>query len=442
MKSLLLSLIMLLFSELSAQPQTPDWAANAVIYEVNIRQYTPEGTFASFQKHLPRLKELGVNILWLMPINPIGEKNRKGTLGSYYSVRDYKEINPEFGDKNTFKTLVDEIHKQGMFVIVDWVANHTAWDHPWVESHPDYYTKDSLGNFVPPVPDWADVIDLNYNNKELRNSMIDALCYWVREFNIDGYRCDVAGMVPTDFWNDARDELHKIKPVFMLAEWETADLHKKAFEMTYAWEIYRLMNKIYKGESTASDLQKQISNDQEKFPSYAYRMQFTSNHDENTWNGTEFDRLGKATEMFAVLTYIIPGMPLIYSGQEAGSNNRLEFFEKDLIDWKPDKFSEFYRELNKLKRENKALSVNDNKGKLDFIGSQKNINVLSIFRSYKKDKVMAFFNMSSHENEIILNDKKIRGTYIDFNNKEKTEISNKFTLTLEPWSYKLYYVTE
>jgi len=436
MKSLLLSLIMLLFSELSAQPKTPNWAANAVIYEVNIRQYTPEGTIASFQKHLPRLKELGVNILWLMPINPIGEKNRKGTLGSYYSVRDYKEINPEFGDKNTFKTLVDEIHKQGMFVIVDWVANHTAWDHPWVESHPDYYTKDSLGNFVPPVPDWADVIDLNYNNKELRNSMIDALCYWVREFNIDGYRCDVAGMVPTDFWNDARDELNKIKPVFMLAEWETADLHKKAFEMTYAWEIYRLMNKIYKGESSAPDLQKQISNDQKKFPSYAYRMQFTSNHDENTWNGTEFDRLGKATEMFAVLTYIIPGMPLIYSGQEAGSNNRLEFFEKDLIDWKPDKFSEFYRELNKLKRENKALSVNDNKGKLDFIGSQKNINVLSIFRSYKKDKVMAFFNMSSHENEIILNDKKIRGTYIDFNNKEKTEISNKFTLTLEPWSYK------
>lgn len=324
-------LIMILFIDLNAQLKTPDWAQNATIYEVNVRQYTPEGTFAAFQKHLPRLKELGVDILWLMPINPIGEKNRKGTLGSYYSVKDYKDINPEFGNKNDFKNLVDEIHKLGMYVIVDWGANHTAWDHNWVINHPEYYTKDSLGNFVPPVADWADVVDLNYDNTDLRKEMIDALCYWIKDFNIDGYRCDVAGMIPTEFWNNAREELDKIKPVFMLAEWETPDLHEKAFEMTYAWEIHKLLNSIYKGEKSPEDLKDLIVNDKRKFQDYAYRMLFTSNHDENTWNGTEFERLGEAAEMFAALTYVIPGMPLIYNGQEAGFNKRLEFFEKDEI---------------------------------------------------------------------------------------------------------------
>jgi cyclomaltodextrinase / maltogenic alpha-amylase / neopullulanase len=420
-----------------AQPKTPVWASSATIYEVNIRQYTPEGTFEAFQKHLPRLKELGVDILWLMPINPIGEKNRKGTLGSYYSVKDYKEINPEFGTKADFKILVDEIHKLGMYVIVDWVANHTAWDHQWVSDHPEYYTKDSLGNFVPPVADWADVVDLNYDNLNLRREMIDALSYWVKEFNIDGYRCDVAGMVPTEFWNTAREELDKIKPVFMLAEWETSDLHETAFEMTYAWETHKMMNNIYKGEKSAGDLRNLMLEDQKKFQDYAYRMQFTSNHDENTWNGTEFERLGDAVEMFAVLTYIIPGMPLIYNGQEAGFNRRLDFFEKDLITWKESEFSELYSRLNKLKKTNKALLNGKHGAEIEFMNFEDNDNILALIRDNGKSKVIGLFNMSSEEVKLDFNSSKISGLYNDFENNLIFEIKDKLSIVLKPWSYKL-----
>jgi glycosidase len=421
------------------QPKTPDWASTATIYEVNIRQYTPEGTFAAFQKHVPRLKELGVDILWLMPINPIGELNRKGKLGSYYSVKDYKEINPEFGNKNDFKNLVDEVHKQGMYLIVDWVANHTAWDHPWVKEHPDFYTKDSLGNFIPPVADWADVIDLNFDNKEMRNEMTSAMKYWVKEFNIDGYRCDVAGMIPTEFWNKVRVELDNIKPVFMLAEWDTPDLHEKAFEMTYGWDIHRMMNKVYKGEKSASDLKKLVLDDQKKFQDYAYRMQFTSNHDENTWNGSEFERLGDAAEMFAVFTYVIPGMPLIYNGQEAGFNKRLDFFEKDLIDWKESDFTKFYSKLNIIKEENKAIWNGLNGGSIDFIENSKDENGIVILRNNLDNKLLAIFNINSQEKSIKIESEKIVGNYIDFENNKSISITNKLELVLKPWSYKLFF---
>jgi glycosidase len=440
MKFFISILIISLFPNLLfAQPKTPDWASNATIYEVNVRQYTPEGTIAAFQKHLPRLKELGVDILWLMPINPIGEKNRKGTLGSYYSIKDYKEINSEFGNKSDFKNLVDEIHKLGMYIIIDWVANHTAWDHPWVTNHPEYYTKDSIGNFVPPVADWADVIDLNYDNQNMQNEMINALSYWVNEFNIDGYRCDVAGMVPIEFWNNVRVELDKIKPVFMLAEWETPEVHDKAFEMTYAWETHRLMNNIYKGEKSASDLQKLILSDQEKFQDYAYRMQFTSNHDENTWNGTEFERLGDAAEMFAVLTYVIPGMPLIYNGQEAGFNKRLEFFEKDLIEWKESKFTLLYTKLNQLKKNNKALLNGNNGAKVEFVIFPENENILGLIREKGNDIVVGFFNLSSGKANLNINSTKLSGLFTNFDNNSIVEFKNRLQLNLKPWSYNLFY---
>lgn len=434
-----LFLFIVISSALSPQPKTPDWASNAIIYEVNIRQYTQEGTFAAFQKHLPRLKELGVNILWLMPINPIGEVNRKGKLGSYYSVKNYTEINPEFGNKNDFKNLVDEVHKLGMYLIVDWVANHTAWDNPWVKDHPEFYTKDSLDNFVPPVADWADVIDLNYDNKQLWNEMNDALKYWVKDFDIDGYRCDVACMVPTEFWNQVRVKLDNIKPVFMLAECETPELHENAFEMTYAWEIHRMMNNIYKGKKSANDLKKLIIEDQAKFQDYAFRMQFTSNHDENTWNGTEFERLGDAAEMFAVFTYVIPGMPLIYNGQEIGFNKRLEFFEKDLIDWKESKFSNLYTKLNELKKTNSALLNGNLEAKIEFISIPDNETVLVINRTNGKDKVVALFNMSNKDVVLDLNHKELSGSYNIFKNNSSIKINDQLSINLEAWSYKLYY---
>src|SRR5690554_5544415 len=238
----------------TGQPQAEEllaWSNDAVMYEVNVRQYTPEGTFDAFAEHLPRLKELGVEILWFMPIHPIGEKNRKGSLGSYYSIRDYKAINPEFGTLEDFKALVDKAHGMGFKVLLDFVANHTAWDHHWIETHLEWYTQDSLGNIVPPVADWSDVADLNFDNPDLRAEMLDALKYWVQEADIDGYRCDYAGGVPTDFWETARTELNKIKPVFMLAEdQDNLDLLNHAFECNYSWTIHHYMNEIYSEEKT------------------------------------------------------------------------------------------------------------------------------------------------------------------------------------------------
>lgn len=420
-----------------SQPVVPDWAKNSTIYEVNIRQFSKEGTFKSFQQHLPRLKELGVDILWLMPINPIGKLNRKGTLGSYYSVKDYVDVNPEFGTKEDFKTLVDEIHNQGMHVIIDWVANHTAWDNKWVKTNPEFYTKDSSGNFVPPVPDWSDVIDLNYDNKELWKEMISALKYWVSEVDIDGYRCDVAGMVPIEFWNEVRTELDKIKPVFMLAEWDTPEMHKFAFDMTYDWDLHKIFNGVYAKERNSSDIIKHILNDQKKYPDYAYRMQFTSNHDENSWNGTEYERLGKAAEVFAVLTYVIPGMPLIYNGQEIGFNKRLEFFEKDSIIWKENKFEKLYKNLNELKEKNKALWAGIESGSVDFINN--NNDILIIRRSKENKEVIGFFNLTEKEIEANIRLEKASGVYISFNNDQQIELNGNFQLKLKPWSYIIFY---
>lgn len=435
---LILFLLFVLPSQQSfSQPVAPDWAKNSTIYEVNIRQFSKEGTFKSFQQHLPRLKELGVDILWLMPINPIGKLNRKGTLGSYYSVKDYVDINPEFGTKEDFKTLVDEIHNHGMHVIIDWVANHTAWDNKWVKTNPEFYTKDSSGNFVPPVPDWSDVIDLNYDNKELWKEMISALKYWVSEFDIDGYRCDVAGMVPIEFWNEVRTELDKIKPVFMLAEWDTPEMHKFAFDMTYDWDLHKIFNGVYAKERSSSDIIKHILNDQKKYPDYAYRMQFTSNHDENSWNGTEYERLGKAAEVFAVLTYVIPGMPLIYNGQEIGFNKRLEFFEKDSIIWKENKFEKLYKNLNELKERNKALWAGIESGSIDFINN--NNDILIIRRSKENKEVIGFFNLTEKETEANTRLEKASGVYISFNNDQQIELNGNFQLKLKPWSYIIFY---
>lgn len=435
---LILFLLFVLPSQQSfSQPVAPDWAKNSTIYEVNIRQFSKEGTFKSFQQHLPRLKELGVDILWLMPINPIGKLNRKGTLGSYYSVKDYVDINPEFGTKEDFKTLVDEIHNHGMHVIIDWVANHTAWDNKWVKTNPEFYTKDSSGNFVPPVPDWSDVIDLNYDNKELWKEMISALKYWVSEVDIDGYRCDVAGMVPIEFWNEVRTELDKIKPVFMLAEWDTPEMHKFAFDMTYDWDLHKIFNGVYAKERNSSDIIKHILNDQKKYPDYAYRMQFTSNHDENSWNGTEYERLGKAAEVFAVLTYVIPGMPLIYNGQEIGFNKRLEFFEKDSIIWKENKFEKLYKNLNELKEKNKALWAGIESGSVDFINN--NNDILIIRRSKENKEVIGFFNLTEKETEANTRLEKASGVYIGFNNDQQIELNGNFQLKLKPWSYIIFY---
>lgn len=417
--------------------QPPEWSYNKTIYEVNIRQFTEEGNFKAFEKHLPRLKELGADILWFMPIHPIGEKNRKGTLGSYYSVKDYKDINPEFGTFDDFKSLVKLIHKMGMYVIIDWVANHTAWDHSWIEERPEFYTTDSAGNIIPPNPDWSDVADLNFDNKDLRAEMIDALKFWVEECDVDGYRCDVAGMVPIEFWIEARTELEKIKNVFMLAEWDTPEVHL-AFDMTYDWDLHHILNGIVKEEKTAADLIEHLKKNEEEFPANAFRMQFTSNHDENSWNGTVFERLGDGVEAFAVLTCLIPDMPLVYTGQEAGNDKRLSFFEKDLVEWKEYKLFDIYSKLFKLKKSNSALLNGERGGEMVYLTSNDEKNILAFSRSSGKDKVVGVFNLSGDAAEFEISGDTLPGSYKNYFTGKLESFTSKESFKLYPWEYRVY----
>ena len=346
----------------------PDWAKNAVIYEVNIRQFSPEGNFAGVTAQMQRLKDLGVDIIWLMPIHPIGELNRKGELGSYYAVKDYKGINPAYGTKADFDALVKSAHDRGMKVIIDWVANHSSPDNVWVKDHLDYYTKDSLGNA--PIPtigtDWLDVADLDYDNADMRAAMQDAMLYWVKEHDIDGFRCDVAGMVPLDFWTDTRPKLDAVKEVFMLAEGAETELHQ-AFNMTYGWPFKDTLISIADKKKGFGPIKNYIEKRNELYQPNDLIMYFTSNHDENSWNYLEAEKFGDNRMNYAALTYFMGGMPLIYGGQEAGLEKKLEFFERDPIVWGNYKYQQAYKDLIKAYKENKALWNNGDWGQYEFL---------------------------------------------------------------------------
>jgi glycosidase len=343
--------------------QHVDWSRQAGLYQVNLRQYTPEGTFAAFEAHLPRLRAMGVNLLWLMPVQPIGVKNRKGTLGSCYSVSDHGAVNPEFGSLDDFKHLVQAVHAAGLHVIIDWVANHTAWDHVWVTQHPEWYLKNADGEIHSYVYDnghalesWSDVVGLDYTRPAVQDAMCEALRFWVAETGIDGYRCDVAGLVPMAFWERARAELDAIKPVFMLAEWSDPALHAAAFDMSYDWALHDVLSRIARGKGDANDLRRHLAAQVTAgFPADAYRMTFTSNHDKNAWEGHDAEVWGPAFKAMAVLAATLPGMPLIYGGQEAVLDKRLAFFEKDAIDWKSLELATFYTGLMGLKAVLQAL---------------------------------------------------------------------------------------
>ena len=341
----------------------PAWTRNAVIYEVNVRQYTPEGTFAALQQHLPRLKSMGVDILWLMPVQPIGKEKRKGGLGSPYSISDYQAINLEYGGEADFKAFVDEAHKHGMKVILDWVANHSAFDHAWTKEHRDWYVSrpdGSISNardYGDRETDWTDVAELNYDNPDLRRAMIAAMRWWLDNMNIDGFRADVARGVPADFWAQARRELQAAEPeLFMLAEAESPGLHA-AFHMTYGWELHHLLNEIAKGKKPVSELDAYFARQDTLYPPTAFRMYFTSNHDENSWQGTEFERMGaNHLPAFVVASTVRGSMPLLYTGQEVSLKKRLRFFEKDTVDWKGPSLESFYRSMFELKDAQEALA--------------------------------------------------------------------------------------
>ena len=418
------------------QLQHPAWSKNATIYEVNIRQYTPEGTFKAFEPHLQRLKDMGVDIIWIMPIHPIGQEKRKGTLGSEYSVKDYYAVNPEFGTMADFKALVQKIHSMGMHVILDWVANHSAWDNPLAQQHPDWYTKTKEGNFQPtPWYDWDDVIDFDYNVPAMRAYMTQALEYWVKETDIDGYRCDVAGFIPVDFWEHVRSRLDAIKPVFMLAEWDARDMHRKAFDMTYSWTLWDKMKDAATGNKGINGLVEYMAHDVNTFPHDAYRMTFTENHDKNAWEGTQFSNFGTALPACMVMACTVNGMPLVYSGQEAGLDHSLQFFDKDPIPWKPHPFYTMYQKLFTLKHNNPALWNGASGGEMVRIFNSRQSQVISFFREKDNHRVITIINFSKQATGVTLNSRYCQGNYTELFSGKPFTFSGNDSLQLQPWQY-------
>jgi len=417
----------------------PEWTKDAVLYEVNIRQYTPEGTFNAFAEHLPRLRKLGVDILWLMPINPIGVKNRKEALGSYYSVKDYLDVNPEFGNLEDFKNLLIKAHELGFHVIIDWVPNHSAWDNILADEHPDWYVKDTLGNFIPPIgTDWTDVIQFDWKNRELQDYMIGAFKFWL-EIGVDGFRVDHPHKTPYDFWERARVELEKVKPVFMLAEnEEQTDFMKKGFDMSYAWELHHLMNRIAQGKDSVTALTKYYKKEKSIFPQNVYRMIFMDNHDENSWNGTINSRMGAAQNPFAVFTFTTQGTPLLYNGQEVCLNKSLKFFVRDTINWDSCKMTSFYTNLIKLKKSNKALWNGESGGTMDTIPTNKPRKVFAYYREKDDNRVVVFLNLRKKEVTIKPDLEKLKGEYTDYFSGAKITLPLTDSLKVEPWGYKVF----
>ena len=419
----------------SIKPISNESLENAVIYEANIRQYSPEGTFAKFTEDIPKLKELGVKIIWVMPIYPISTTKSKGTLGSYYAISDYTKVNSEFGNLDDVKNLVNTAHKNGMYVILDWVANHTGWDHVWLKSHPEYYTKDEKGEITHTVgTDWTDVADLNYDNQEMRAEMLDDMKYWLKEANIDGFRCDVAGMVPLDFWENTVTELKKIKPVFMLAEAWEPNLLENGFDMDYGWDTHHRMNAIAQGKETVKNWDERMAQIDTLYQKDDILMNFVTNHDENSWSGTVKERMGDASQVMLALSYSTPGMPLIYSGQEYDMNKRLRFFEKDTISKIKGNVWPLLVKLGELKNNNKALNGGKNAASYKKINSSDDKNILIFTREKDGDKITFMANLSNKE--VSFTSEK-EGESIDFFTNEKIIFSRNMPIALKAWEYKI-----
>ncbi len=411
------------------------WGNGTNIYEVNVRQYTREGTLQAFTQHIPRLHVMGVDILWLMPITPISVEKRQGTFGSYYAASSYTDIDPTYGSTEDFRALIRTAHDFGMKVIIDWVANHTGYDHQWTVKYPDWYRKDEQGQFTG-LYGWIDVIDLNYEIPELRLEMIAAMKHWIREYDIDGFRCDMARTVPLDFWLEARGECDAIKPLFWLAECEILEYHE-AFDVTYGWEVLRSIDKYMKGElefSAITPLLIQYSH----YPIGSRKLLFTSNHDENSDHGTEYEKYGDAALAMAIFCCTWPGIPLIYSGQEKPNKKRLAFFEKDFIDWEGDvELKDFYRTLLHFRKRNKALQESASVLMLQ-TGSD---GVLAYLCRRQQDRVLVLLNLSKDKADFIIDHPAIPGEYEDLFSGEKAKVKRKQKFHLVPGEYLVWHVT-
>ena len=437
---LALTLALTLVSCSNQDLRHPQWAYDATIYELNVRQLTPEGTFKAAEAYLPQLRENGVDIIWIMPCQPIGVITRKGTLGSYYSIIDYRAINPEFGTYDDLEHFLAEAHKWGFKVILDWVANHTAPDSEWTKNEGWHY-RDSLGNLMVQY-DWTDISKLNYENQDMRNEMLRCMHWWMDTVGIDGFRCDVAGEVPTDFWNWAMADLRKKHPdMFTLAEDEdkAQELTESAFDMYYGWTLHHLMNEVAQGKQGVEDLWAYFEKAEKTIRPEAIRMNFISNHDENSWNGTEQERMGDAVNLFAAFTYIVPGMPMIYTGQLSGNHHRLEFFEKDLIDTdEAYAQADLYKRLNTLRADNKVLFSPEKGAPMVRIPAD-NEAIFACARpcSCGKHCVIAVMNMSDKEQAVTLDLGEYAGTYKCLGGK-KHELETAQSFTLKPWGFMIF----
>ena len=401
-------------------PLHPEWTYNTVMYEVNIRQFSPEGTFKGVEAQLPRLKDLGVDILWLMPMYQIGEVERKGTLGSYYAISDYTAVNPEFGTLEDFDSLIAAAHEAGFKVILDWVANQTAPDNVWMDSKPaDFYERDEDGNAIWEY-DWTDTRSLNYENEAVWTAQDECMRYWLNR-GVDGFRCDAAAEVPAKFWKAILPGIKRDYPdIYLLAEAESDALTDptETFDASYAWELHHLLNDVAQGNKTVKDIKKYLAGDDSKMGKANFRLMFTSNHDENSWSGSEFERMGDAAKVMEVLCFTLPkGQPLVYTGQEIGLTRRLEFFEKDpIMDWSANEYTSFIRDLVAFRHAHPCLAAGE-KGAPAVMIEDVPDGVLAFTRKDGKDSVTVYANLTSSPAQVTIGNEKV---------------------TLEPWGWKLF----
>jgi len=428
------------------QFENADWARDAVLYQINTRHFTPEGTFAAAERELPRLKELGVDILWLMPIHPIGEENRKGTLGSPYSVRDYYAVNPEFGTEEDLRSFIDAAHEQGFRVILDLVANHTAWDNQLRTDHPDWYEKTWDGDFRPtPWWDWSDIIDLDWSKPGVREHVGGAMEYWVSEFGVDGYRADVAGYVPIDFWETVRGRMDAIRPVFMLGEVQQTVHHRAAFDATYAWDWHNTSKNVAQGKGNASSLFGYYAENESLWPREAMRMTYIENHDSNAWEGTIYENYGDALEAMTVLSFMGEGLALIHNGQEACNAKRLEFFERDPIDWSQGDncdYGELLKDLVAFRSANPALHNGRWGARMQQVVNSAPEQLFAFVREQDGNKIVAMFNMSDRPVDATLSDGLASGVYTEFRTGEEVTLASGDSVSLPAWGYRVLRATD
>lgn len=412
-----------------------EWINNTNIYEVNLRQYTEEGTFAAFSTHLPRLKDMGVETLWFMPITPISEKEKKGSMGSYYACSDYTAINPEFGTLEEFSNLVKLAHQSGFRVIIDWVANHTGWDHVWTISHPEWFERDEATGDFKRASGMDDIIELDFHNPELRRAMIDAMKFWVTECGIDGFRCDLAFWVELHFWQEAIPELNAVKPLFWLAEADALEhpAYMEVFDAAYSWTWMHKTEDWYQKQLPLQELIHVLV----RYSSApGIKAWFTSNHDENSWNGTEYEKYGDAAKLLAVFSCTWPGIPLVYSGQELPNEKRLKFFDKDLIEWKGiPALHSFYKTLLELHHHHPALHAQSEVFRLH---TSADTSVFAYLRKNGDREVMTVINFSDHLVKFDLLPNWLQGSFREVFTGVETDFSITRNFEMEPREYWVY----